>query len=408
MTTDAAAKLPAARLSSLDAFRGFDIFVMIIVNYLAGMKGIPFFLRHAPADFDGFTLTDVVFPGFLFIVGVSIPFALSRRISRKEATPAIIRHIIMRSAALILLGVLLLNGSERYSAHALLSKNWWMMLMYVGTVLAWNIYPKTDIPRRKLFFTGLRISGALLLAALIIIFRGESNGKAAWLQHSWWGILGIIGWSYLAASLFYLSMRGSKRKLLIVMLLLVAAYLPTQYGLPGWLKPVNSFISLGSFATHTAIVLAGTVAGICLMDNNLPELRGKCLRFMLFFGSLMLAGGFLLRPLSGFSKIRCTDSFALATSGICCLGLLLFYYLIEIQGWKKWSSWLLPIGINPLLAYILPGMLGCVFKLTGTGEWFWPYWSAGGICGFLNAAVMALAVLALTAFLTKYRIVLRM
>ena len=129
---------------------------------------------------------------------------------------------------------------------------------------------------------------------------------------------------------------------------------------------------------------------------------------MLLFGSSLLMAGFMLRPLFGFSKIRCTDSFALATSGLCCLVLLLFYYLIEIKGWKKWSYWLLPIGINPLLAYILPDILGRLFNLTGTGKWFWPYLSAGGISGFLNAAAMTLIVLTLTTFLTKWRIILRM
>ncbi|MCK7479402.1 MAG: TIM barrel protein [Candidatus Moduliflexus flocculans] len=66
------------RLASLDAFRGFDILAMVFVNYIAGMKAIPFFLRHAAAGQDVFTLTDVVFPGFLFIMGVSIPLALAK------------------------------------------------------------------------------------------------------------------------------------------------------------------------------------------------------------------------------------------------------------------------------------------------------------------------------------------
>ena len=67
------------RLTSLDAFRGFDILTMVFVNAIAAMPGIPFILRHAPATMDAYTLTDLVFPGFLFIVGVSIPLALEKR-----------------------------------------------------------------------------------------------------------------------------------------------------------------------------------------------------------------------------------------------------------------------------------------------------------------------------------------
>jgi predicted acyltransferase len=73
----AAGKQPSeGRLACLDAFRGFDILVMIFVNTIAGMAGIPFILRHAKAEMDAFTLTDLVFPGFLFIVGVAVPLSL--------------------------------------------------------------------------------------------------------------------------------------------------------------------------------------------------------------------------------------------------------------------------------------------------------------------------------------------
>ncbi len=66
------------RLISLDAFRGFVILSMIWVNYLAGMPGIPYWLEHTSAHADGITLPDLVFPGFLFIVGIAIPLALHR------------------------------------------------------------------------------------------------------------------------------------------------------------------------------------------------------------------------------------------------------------------------------------------------------------------------------------------
>jgi heparan-alpha-glucosaminide N-acetyltransferase len=92
------------RLAGLDAFRGFDILTRVFVNYIAGMKAIPFLLRHAAADQNVFTLTDVVFPGFLFIVGASIPLAL-------------VGHVLVRTLALLFLGVLLVN-EDRFSAAA--------------------------------------------------------------------------------------------------------------------------------------------------------------------------------------------------------------------------------------------------------------------------------------------------
>src|SRR4030043_747940 len=102
-------KPPAGRLASLDAFRGFDILVMIFVNYIAGMSGIPFLLQHAKADMDTFTLTDVVFPGFLFIVGVAIPLSLEKRLALSEPICKILRRSSPRATGLLFLGVLFVN-----------------------------------------------------------------------------------------------------------------------------------------------------------------------------------------------------------------------------------------------------------------------------------------------------------
>ena len=79
-----AERLP--RETSIDLVRGADVLLMLFVNEMAGVRGTPAFLRHRPPDADGMTITDVVFPAFLFIVGMSIPFALGGR--RAAATTA--------------------------------------------------------------------------------------------------------------------------------------------------------------------------------------------------------------------------------------------------------------------------------------------------------------------------------
>ena len=70
-------QLSNQRILSIDAFRGITIFVMIFVNELAGIRDIPQWMKHMPADADAMSFVDVVFPAFLFIVGMSIPFAAS-------------------------------------------------------------------------------------------------------------------------------------------------------------------------------------------------------------------------------------------------------------------------------------------------------------------------------------------
>ena len=90
--------LPATpRFASLDAFRGFVILTMIWVNYCAGIKGLPAWMEHAPSDLDGYTFVDLVFPGFLFIVGMAIPFALGRRVAAGVSPLSLLPRIISRS-----------------------------------------------------------------------------------------------------------------------------------------------------------------------------------------------------------------------------------------------------------------------------------------------------------------------
>ena len=74
-------RLPRQRILSIDAFRGLTILVMVFVNQLAGVSGVPQWARHMKADADAMSFVDVVFPAFLFIVGMSIPFARTVRCS---------------------------------------------------------------------------------------------------------------------------------------------------------------------------------------------------------------------------------------------------------------------------------------------------------------------------------------
>src|SRR5881628_1261945 len=104
------------RIMSIDALRGFVMFTMIFVNDLAGADEsiVPNWMKHAsdarPRISNGMTFVDLVFPGFLFIVGLSIPFALVGRLAKGERWFKLLPHVLIRTASLLLLGVLMLNG----------------------------------------------------------------------------------------------------------------------------------------------------------------------------------------------------------------------------------------------------------------------------------------------------------
>ena len=100
-----------ARISSVDTFRGLTILLMVFVNDLG--RGAPSWMHHIrPPRADGMTLADIVFPFFLFIVGVSIPLALERSRAAGFSTWSQLGHILTRTAGLLLMGVIVLNSEE--------------------------------------------------------------------------------------------------------------------------------------------------------------------------------------------------------------------------------------------------------------------------------------------------------
>jgi predicted acyltransferase len=404
------------RLTSLDAFRGFDILTMVFVNYIAGMAAIPFFLRHAAADQDVFTLTDVVFPGFLFIVGLSIPLALARRRADGLSGLALAGHIAVRTLALLFLGVLLVN-EERFSAAATgMSRDLWYFLATLAVFGLWSAVPKGASPKKKRLLLNLKIVAAIVLVILVVAFRGQGeDGRVTMLQTSWWGILGMIGWCYLAASLLYLACRGNRVVLAGAVGLMTALYIGARHGALDFLGPVNAFVNVGSlFGSHAAIVTAGALAGTVFLPGGDIQAPGRRVRFLGVLGAALLAGGFILRPLHGFSKIRGTESYCLATAGICGLLFLLFYLGLDVLKGRKAAAFLVPAGRNPLLAYLLPGLIGNAAGLLGAllhadiGRILWPFHGAGGGLGMLNAAVMTAVVLFLTTVLSRAGLILRL
>jgi predicted acyltransferase len=391
----------AARLSSLDAFRGLVIATMTFVNYLAGVQGIPAWAKHMPEKADGYTFVDVVFPAFLFIVGVAIPLAFRKRLDRGDSMRGLLLRVLTRSASLIFVGVITVNTSS-YSADATgMSRNLWFLLAMLMVVVLWSEYPVKDLKEKRRRFLWLRIGAGLVLAGLLAVFRGKNGaGNVVWLQHSWWGILGLIGWAYLVSSLAYLAFRGSSVALMGVLGFLIALYIGDKHGVLDWLGPVHSFIGVGQVLGSTAAdVMIGVLVGNTFVGSDASMTPAMRSRFILTFGLGLYAAGLLLRPLHGINKIAATDSYALVTGGVCCLCFLLVYWVMDGLNLRRWGNTLIPVGQNALLAYILPGILGNLFAVIGLPGLLWQY--GAGWPGTLNAVVLTLLVLVLTWSATR-------
>ncbi len=414
MTTSAIADAPKAvatdvtatstRVLSLDVFRGLVIVVMTFVNYLSPVKEIPAWAKHWPENLEGYTFVDVVFPAFLFIVGVAIPFALQRRLDRGDSIRSLITKIVLRSAALVFLGVLTVNAHD-YAPEAILPKPLWYFLTLVCAVAIWVNAPTNASTSRRKLYLAARIAGIIGLAILLVIFRGhDDNNRVVWLQHEWWGMLGMIGYAYLVASLCWLWLRNNSVAIMGVIGLLIAWFIGDKHNVLSLIgAPIRDLWNIGFvFGTNAATVLMGVLAGNFLRDPSLTP-RDRA-RWMLLLGVGLYIAGTLIRPLHGINKSTHTDAYALVTGGISCALFALVYWLMDARHSITNMPVLAAFGQNALLAYILPDIVKNAFAIFGVSL----YWSNAGVAGAWCAAGLTVLLLALLWFLTKLKIVMRL
>ena len=170
-------QLSKQRILSIDAFRGITILVMVFVNELAGVRDIPSWMKHMPAGADAMSFVDVVFPGFLFIVGMSIPFAINNRIAKGGTFLQVQQHIFFRTLGLLVLGVFMVNaeGGNYNKALMGISIDLWSLLFFAAVILIWKVYYTNN----KTLVYILRAIGFITLIVLAIIYKG-----AKWRAHN--------------------------------------------------------------------------------------------------------------------------------------------------------------------------------------------------------------------------------
>ncbi len=129
----------STRLKSIDIIRALTMLLMIFVNDLWTLTNIPEWLGHKAADVDGMGLADVVFPAFLFIVGLSIPHAIRARFKKEDSKVQVLRHILERTLALLVMGVFMVNLENIDADKLLFSRYIWQILMTLAFFMIWNI-----------------------------------------------------------------------------------------------------------------------------------------------------------------------------------------------------------------------------------------------------------------------------
>jgi len=318
------------RLISLDALRGFTIAAMVIVNDPGTWEHIYWPLRHA--EWNGCTITDLIFPFFLFIVGISIALAYSKRLEANVPKKNMYRKIIIRSLNIYLLGLFL-----------------WLL-------------PEFDFSAIRWVGVLQRISFVFLACALLFL---NTNWKQ---QIRIGAIILILYWIIVA----YLPVPGIGKPDLSVPSSNWANHLDTLL-LPGVMWQ-GTWDPEGILSTFPAIVsgIIGMLIGklyLSVKDEN------KRLVWLFFIGfALFLAGG-LWNWFFPINKNIWTSSYVLYTAGLGTLGLAACVLIVDVWGYTRWTFLGRVYGANAITSYVLAGVLTMVFyemRLGGASlnEWF--------------------------------------
>ena len=385
------------RLHSIDVYRAITMILMLWVNDFAGITGIPHWLGHAAADEDMMGFSDIIFPTFLFCVGLSLPLALGKRLSEGGSSLKGWGHVLLRSLALIVMGLFSMNSG---SVEGGLNGTWFKILMVLGFFLVWDQYPEREGKGRGIF-TVLKLLGVALLAYLVI--QRVANG-AAW-KVGWWGILGLIGWAYLFGAVIFLLVRG--RKWLLVAAWALVALMSVI------LQGKDTFFSIvPGFFTHLGLVMGGVVCTSILSDRSFAPKRYAtlwCIPVILFALAVLCHRFWII------SKIQATPTWMFYILALAFAMTLLLHYVCDVRGFRLWSGKgdgrsragdyiLKPAGTATLTCYTLPYLWLALWRLFGL---HWPKVLLHGGLGLVKSMLFALLIVFIAGLLSNVHIKLK-
>jgi len=299
------------RLVSLDAFRGLTIAGMILVNNPGSWAHVYPPLRHA--EWHGCTPTDLIFPFFLFIVGVSIVLSQSRQREGGAGQSQLRRKILRRTALIFALGLFL------------------------------NAFPRFDLGSLRCFGVLQRIALTYGAAALIVLYAGRrvQAGIAGGLLLGYWALMTLVPVPGFGAG--DLGLEGN-----------LAAWLDRTLLAGHTWRELYDPEGLLSTIPAVATVLIGVATGYLLQSKRAPEQIVNRLFVLGWAGILSGAGWGLVFPVN---KALWTSSYVLLTAGAALELLALCYWLIEVRGGARWARPAILFGLNPLAIFVGSGLL---------------------------------------------------
>jgi heparan-alpha-glucosaminide N-acetyltransferase len=382
------------RAVSVDIFRGLNMLLMIFVNNVSEVKGLPWWTYHR-GNVDGITYVDMVFPGFLFLMGMAIPLAIDGRVARGESPARIGWHVIVRTASLLALGLFVANALHVDARYTHVSQTCWTVSGFVAIALVWvRVHGES---RRKVLHRILRYVGVGILAVLFIVFRKVGPERApATLDFSYVEILGLLAWAYLLVSGCYLVFARKFEFLVGAFAVMVVMNVFSSAGWLQWMPPWTPFE-----AGLSSMTMAGVLASMIIVGNETAANLKQKVWWIVGGATLLLAMGFVLEPL-GISKNRDTPTWCLYCTAANLAIAMALYWIADVQSRQAWANFAKPVGEHPLLAYLLHYVPFLVLPLV----WLSAAGTSGAL-GVLRSLVATLVVLVLTTALVRFGVRLR-
>jgi len=318
MTADPTDAIPvrasATRLLSLDLFRGATIAAMILVNNAGNGPDSYWPLQHA--EWNGWTPTDLIFPFFLFMVGVAMAFSFNSRVKRGESRWQLLRHVLLRGVILFALGLFLNGFPNQYSLSS------------------WRIYGILQ-----------RIAICYVITAIFALWANRRSwivATAACLA-GYWILMRYVPVPGLGVPTHGIPLLDPDRNL--------AAWLDRKL-LAGHLYD-GTHDPEGVISTIPAIAttLLGLITGAWLRGTRTSNTK---VAGMALFGLAGIGAGEFWNLWFPINKNLWTSSFALLTAGLALLCLAWCYWILDVKYWRgRWTTFFLAFGMNPIAAYVL-------------------------------------------------------
>jgi predicted acyltransferase len=316
------------RLLSIDLLRGLTLAYMILVNDNGDGNGAYWPLKHA--DWNGFTPTDLVFPTFLFLVGISTVLSTAGRLARGENKQSLFLHVLRRSAILFLLGMVVNN----------------FPFFHLATMRYYGVLPRIAIcylivATFYIYFPGWRSKAVALVAALV----------------GYWILMRFVPVPGLGTPTHEIPLLSRDANL--------TAWLDRQIFSPGHLyertrDPEGLLSTLPALGT----ILMGLLTGLWLQTKH--TLRTKA-NYILLAGFTAVSLGLLWNIDFPINKKLWTSSYTLFAGGLSMILLALFLWISDLRKPSQESrnsfatTALLVFGTNAIFSYVLSEVLATIF-----------------------------------------------